>query len=99
MKSYLALTMALGLCVAAAPAMANHHEGDKEDMARAWFSKMDENNDGVVSIREHEKFSEKMFRKTDSNGDNAITYEEFKTFKHKKDTDHWKKVDGRDYNG
>lgn len=97
MKSYLALMLALGVCVAAAPAAFAGH--DKGEMARAWFAKMDENNDGVVSIREHEKFSEKMFRKTDSNGDNAITMEEFKAFKDHKDTDHWKKVDGRDYNG
>lgn len=99
MKAYTLPMLALGLCVAAAPAMAGDMDNSrKHDMAKQWFDKMDQDNDGMISIHEHERFSEGMFRKADTNEDNRISPEEFMNAKKREHKDVWMKEDKRGLN-
>lgn len=78
--SALALLAAFGLTLAAAPAMADDHEG--KNPARhgpdKMFEKVDTDKDGAITKAESQAFHEEMFARKDLNKDGKLTKDEVK---------------------
>ncbi len=79
MKKALIMSLA-AMTLAATPALAEHHEGDKAEMLKMKvdkkFAEADTNGDGKISEDEHENKSEKMFNEADTNNDDYLSRDE-----------------------
>lgn len=79
MKKALMMTMA-AMTLAAAPALAEHHEGDKAEMLKMKvdkkFMEADTNSDGMISKSEHDAKAAKMFTEADTNSDGSLSKDE-----------------------
>lgn len=79
MKKFLMLGVAALTMAAAAPAMAEHHEGAKHDM----FAKHDTNSDGMISQEEFMATAQEKFAKMDADKNGSISKEEADAMKEK----------------
>lgn len=88
MKKLIIIVATLGIATAAWAGHGHdgthggHHNG-KHHFGKMMFEKMDKNDDGVISVREHEAGLQKMlekrrahFAKMDADGDGLVTKEE-----------------------
>ena len=91
MKKLLIATAVIAIA-ATAPALAADKMMMSDDakatmMTKHYFSKIDTNNDGMISKEEHTAFGEKMFAEADANGDGNISMDEMKAMKMKEMAD------------
>lgn len=95
MKKLLTLGVAI-LALGSAPALAGHHEGDKENKG-GMFAQKDANGDGAISQDEfldaYKVKAMKKFEKMDANGDGSITQDEAKAA-HSKMKEKWEEKHG-----
>lgn len=81
------------LALVAAPAFANEQKAEMK--VNKYLPMMDTDNDGRVSMSEHEAFGRKKFSEADTNKDNMLSKQEMIAIKSKemKDMDHSKDMD------
>lgn len=91
MKKLYVLTLLAAIFALPTLASANTEKSDAKSDAKAehYFSKIDTNNDGVISEEEHQKASDDMFNKADANKDGKVTKAEFEAAK-KAEKAEWK---------
>jgi hypothetical protein len=85
------------LCMAATPVLAMSDK-DMDMKSDRYFNKMDTNNDGMVSMQEHDDYAKRMFTEADANRDNKLSRDELHAYKMKeKDKTMSSRGDSREY--
>ncbi len=80
------LILTAALCVTAlTPAYAREYRCVEPNYSSGWIpdgtlSQMDRNNDGIITMNEHEAYNGRLFRKADRNNDRVLSRKEVTAF-------------------